>query len=70
MKSRSVQNITSIIAVADKQSGTVCLWCCVPPDFVVQINNFFSLVLFSSVIHKIRGKKLIRIYIKYKLNYN
>ena len=37
----------------------VCLWCCVPPDFVVQINNFFSLVLFGAVINKRRGKKLI-----------
>ena len=46
----------------------VCLWCCVPPDFVVQINNFFSLVLFSPIIHKIRGKKLISKTIKYKLD--
>ena len=45
----------------------VCLWCCVPLDFVVQINNFFSLVLFSAVIHKRRGKKLISKTIKYKL---
>ena len=32
-----------------------------PPDFVVQINNFFSLVLFSKVIHKGTGKKLLNI---------
>ena len=44
-----------------------CLWCCVPTDFEVQINNFFSLVLFSVVMHKRRGKKLISKTIKYKL---
>ena len=38
---------------------------CSVPDFVVQINNFFSLVLFSAVIHKRRGKKLISKSIKY-----
>ena len=36
----------------------VCFWCCVLPDFAVQINNFVSLVLFSAAIHKGRGKKL------------
>ena len=46
----------------------VFLWCCVPPNFVVQINNFFSLVLFSAVIHKRRRKKLISKTIKYKLD--
>ena len=46
----------------------VYLWCCDPPDFVVQINNFFSLVLFSAVIHKRRGKKLISKIIRYKLD--
>ena len=51
-KSRSAQNITSIIAT---------------PDYVFQVNNFFSLVLFSAVIHKIRGKKLINKTIKYRL---
>ena len=56
-KLRSVQNITSIIAVADAPSG-----------FVVQINNFFSLVLFSAEIHKGRGKKRISKTIKYKLD--
>ena len=43
------------------------LWCCILPDFVAQINNFFSLVLFSAVILKRRGKKLICRTIKYKL---
>ena len=45
----------------------VCLWCCVPPDFVVQVKNFFSFVLFSTVIHK-RAQKLISKTIKYKLD--
>ena len=45
----------------------VCLLCCVSPDFVVQINNFFlSLVLFSPVI--LQKKKLISKTIKYKSN--
>ena len=43
----------------DNQVQFVCLRCCVPPDLVVQINNFFSLDLFSVVIHKRRGMKLI-----------
>ena len=51
----------------NKQVQFVCLWCCVPHDFVVQINNFFSLVLFSDVIHKRIGKKLISKPTKYKL---
>ena len=46
----------------------VCLWYRVPPDFVVQINDFFSLVLFSAVIYKRRRKKLISKRIKYKLD--
>ena len=46
----------------------VFLWCCVPPNFVVQINNFCSLALFSAVIHKRRRKKLISKTIKYKLD--
>ena len=46
----------------------LCLWCCVPSDSVVHINSFFSLVLFSAVIHKRRGKKLICKTIKYKLD--
>ena len=46
----------------------VCLWCCVPPDFVVQINKFFILVLPSAVIHERRGKKLISKTTKYKLD--
>ena len=46
----------------------VCLRCCILPDFVVKINNFFSLVLFFTVIHKRRRKKLISKTIKYKLD--
>ena len=46
----------------------ICLWCCVPPHFVVQINNFFRLTLFSAVIDKRRRKKLIIKIIKYKIN--
>ena len=46
----------------------VCLWRCAPSDSVVHINNFFSLVLFSAVIHKRRGKKLNCKTIKYKLD--
>ena len=45
----------------------VCLWYYVPPDFVVQINNFFSFVLFSAGIDKRRGKTLISKTVKYKL---
>ena len=44
------------------------LCCCVPHDFLVQINNFFGLVLFSAVIYKRTGKKLISKTIKYKLD--
>ena len=43
-------------------------WCCVPLDFVAQNNNFFNLVLFSAVIHKRGGRKLISKTIKYKLD--
>ena len=43
----------------NNQVEFVCLWCCAPLDFVVEINNFFSLVLFSAVTHKGKGKKLI-----------
>ena len=45
-----------------------CLRCCVPPDFVVQINNFFSLVLCSVAIRKRRGKKLIWKTVNHKLD--
>ena len=44
------------------------LQCCIPPDFVVQINNFFTLVLFFAEINKSRGKKLISKTIRYNLN--
>ena len=50
------------------QVQLVCLRCCVTPDFVVEINIFFSLALFSAVIHKRRGKKMVRKTIKYKLD--
>ena len=50
----------------NNQVEFVCLWCCAPLDFVVEINNFFSLVLFSAVTHKRKGKKLISKIIKYK----
>ena len=67
-KSRSVQIITTLLQLLmNNQLQFVCLWCCVPLDFVVQIDNFFCLVLFSAVIHKGRGKKLISRTIKYKL---
>ena len=52
----------------NNQVQFVCLWCCVPPDFVVQTNDFFSLVLFSAVIHKRRRKKLISKTIEHKLD--
>ena len=45
----------------------VCLWCCFPPEIVVQKNNFFSLVLLSALIHKRTRNKLIRT-IKYKID--
>ena len=51
----------------NNQVQFTCLWCCILSDFVVQINNFFSLVLFFCVIHKRRGKKLISTTIQYKL---
>ena len=44
------------------------IWCCVPLGFVVPIDNFFSLVQFSSVIHKRRGIKLISKTVKYNLD--
>ena len=44
------------------------MWYCFLPDFVVQISILFSSVLFSAVIHKRRGKKLISKSIKYKLD--
>ena len=52
----------------NNQVQFVCLWCCVPRDYVVQINNFFGLVLFSAANHKRRGKKLISRTIKYKID--
>ena len=45
-----------------------CLWSCVSPDFLVQINDFFCLVLFSVVIHKRSEEKQISKAIKYKLD--
>ena len=45
----------------NNQVQFVCLWCCVPPDRVVQINNFFSLVLLFAVIHKMKViSKIVR----------
>ena len=52
----------------NNQGKFVCLWCCVLPGFVVELNNFFSLVLLFAVIHKRRGEKLISETIKYKLD--
>ena len=52
----------------NNQVQFVFLWFCAQPDFVVQINNFFSLVLCFAVIHKRRGKELINKTIKYKLD--
>ena len=45
-----------------------CLWCCVLTKFVVWVSNFTNLVLFSVVIHKTKGKKLISKTIRYKLD--
>ena len=50
----------------NNQVQFVYLWCCIPPDLLVQINNLLSLVLFSAVIRKRKGKKLIRKTIKHK----
>ena len=50
----------------NNQVQFVCLWCYILPYFVVQLNNFCSLVLFSTVIHQRRGKKLVSKTIKYK----
>ena len=44
----------------NNQVQFVCSWCYVQPHFIVQIYNFFCLILFSALIHKKRGKKLIR----------
>ena len=52
----------------NNQVEFVSLWCFVPLNFVVQINNFFSLVLFSAVIYNRKAKKLISKTIKYKLD--
>ena len=51
----------------NNQMQFIFLWSCVPPDFVVQINNFFSLVLFSPLIHRRRGEKQMNKTYKYKL---
>ena len=50
-----------------------CLWCCVLPDFVVQVNNIFSFVLLYSifcVIYKRKRKRLIRKTVKYQLDHS
>ena len=52
----------------NNQMQFVCLWSCIPPYFVVQINNCFKLVLFSAAIHKRRGEKHISKTIKHKLD--
>ena len=52
----------------NNQVHFVWLWSCVPSDFVVQVNNFFNLVLFSAVIHKRTEQKQISKTIKYKLD--
>ena len=52
----------------NNQVQFACLWCCAPPEFVVQINNLFILVPFSAVIHKRRVKKLINKTIKCSLD--
>ena len=52
----------------NKKVQLVCFWCCAPSHFVVQMNNFFSLVLVSAVILNRRGKQLISKTIKYKLD--
>ena len=51
----------------NNQVQFVYLWCCALPEFVLQINNLFSLVLFSALIYDRKGKKLISKTIKYKL---
>ena len=53
-KSRSVQNITNIIAATHKSSGAVCMIVVLCPDFVVQMNIFFRLIVSSAEIYKIR----------------
>ena len=68
-KLRSVQKSQALLQLRmNNEAQLVCFWCCAPPGFVVQINNFSSLVLFSAVIHKRRGKKLISKTIQYKLD--
>ena len=56
---QSKMSIALLKLLMNNQVQFECLWCRVAPDFVVQINNFFSLVLFSAVIDKRRGQKLI-----------
>ena len=51
----------------NNQVQFVCLWCCVPPDRVVQINNFFSLALLFPVIHKRKRMKVISKIVRYML---
>ena len=51
----------------NKQVKFLCLWCCVSSNFVVQISNLLSLIVFAAVIHKRKGVKLISKIIKYEL---
>ena len=66
---QQIKNIKTSLALLqlliNNQVKFVCLWYL--PDSVVQINTLCSLVLFSAVIYKRRGKKLISKTIKYKL---
>ena len=55
-------SLTVLHLLMNNEAQFACLWCCVPPDFVL------SLVLFSAVIHKRRGMKLTSKIIKYKLD--
>ena len=66
---QQIKNIKTSLALLqlliNNQVKFVCLWYL--PDSVVQISTLCSLVLFSAVIYKRRGKKLISKTIKYKL---
>ena len=61
-------SLTLLQLLMNNQVQFACLWSFVPPDFVVQINRFLSLILFSAVFYKRRWMQLIIKIIKYKLD--
>ena len=58
---------TLLQLLVNNQVQLAYLRCSVPPDLVLQINNFFRLVLLFSVIRKGRREEMITKTSKYKL---